>query len=147
MALLALAGCAADPAPHEQMRLSEQALEQAKAVGATDEVAELKLAEDKLARARSNMASESYRDARLRAEQAELDARLAEARVLTLKSQEQLSLLQSRVNRLRKQLGEQQCVRSSPWWPWCVQVCWGCRAAPASAAKPPSTRPPPVSRQ
>lgn len=108
MVLLALAGCAADPAPHEQMRLSEQALEQAKAVGATDEVAELKLAEDKLARARSNMASESYRDARLRAEQAELDARLAEARVLTLKSQEQLSLLQSRVNRLRKQLGEQQ---------------------------------------
>ncbi|OUM22403.1 hypothetical protein B8W70_26780 [Pseudomonas sp. 1239] len=108
MALLALAGCAADPAPHEQMRLSEQALEQAKAVGATDEVAELKLAEDKLARARSNMASESYRDARLRAEQAELDARLAEARVLTIKSQEQLSLLQSRVNRLRKQLGEQQ---------------------------------------
>ncbi len=108
MALLALAGCATDPAPHEQMRLSEQALEQAKAVGATDEVAELKLAEDKLARARSNMASESYRDARLRAEQAELDARLAEARVLTLKSQEQLSLLQSRVNRLRKQLGEQQ---------------------------------------
>nr|WP_263010591.1 DUF4398 domain-containing protein [Pseudomonas sp. VE 267-6A] len=108
MALLALAGCAVDPAPHEQMRLSEQALEQAKAVGATDEVAELKLAEDKLARARSNMASESYRDARLRAEQAELDARLAEARVLTLKSQEQLSLLQSRVNRLRKQLGEQQ---------------------------------------
>lgn len=108
MALLALAGCAADPAPHEQMRLSEQALEQAKAVGATDEVAELKLAEDKLARARSNMASESCRDARLRAEQAELDARLAEARVLTLKSQEQLSLLQSRVNRLRKQLGEQQ---------------------------------------
>lgn len=108
MALLALAGCAADPAPHEQMRLSEQALEQAKAVGATDEMAELKLAEDKLARARSNMASESYRDARLRAEQAELDARLAEARVLTLKSQEQLSLLQSRVNRLRKQLGEQQ---------------------------------------
>lgn len=108
MALLALAGCAADPAPHEQMRLSEQALEQAKAVGATDEVAELKLAEDKLARARSNMASESYRDARLRAEQAELDARLAEARVLTLKSQDQLSLLQSRVNRLRKQLGEQQ---------------------------------------
>ena len=108
LALLALAGCASDPAPHEQLRLSEQALEQAKAVGATDEVAELKLAEDKLARARSNMASESYRDARLRAEQAELDARLAEARVLTLKSQEQLSLLQSRVNRLRKQLGEQQ---------------------------------------
>ncbi|WP_110971960.1 DUF4398 domain-containing protein [Pseudomonas huaxiensis] len=108
LALLALAGCASDPAPHEQLRLSEQALEQAKAVGATDEVAELKLAEEKLTRARSNMLSESFRDARMRAEQAELDARLAEARVLTLKSQEQLTLLQSRVDRLRKQLGEQK---------------------------------------
>ncbi|OLS63375.1 DUF4398 domain-containing protein [Pseudomonas putida] len=108
LALLALAGCASDPAPHEQMRLSEQALEQAKAVGATDDVAELKLAEEKLERARSNMLSESFRDARMRAEQSELDARLAEARVLTLKSQEQLTLLQSRVDRLRKQVGEQR---------------------------------------
>ena len=106
-ALLALAGCANDPAPNEQLRLSEQALEQAKAVGATDEVAELKMAEDKMARAQVNMTTESYRDARMRAEQAELDARLAEARVLTIKSKEQLDLLQSRVNRLRKQLGEQ----------------------------------------
>ena len=108
LALLALAGCASVPAPHEQMRLSEQALEQAKAVGATDDVAELKLAEDKLERARPNMLGESFRDARKRAEQAELDARLAEAKVLTLKSQEQLTLLQSRVDRLRKQLGEQR---------------------------------------
>ncbi|GGU84225.1 lipoprotein [Pseudomonas laurentiana] len=105
---MALAGCAADPAPHEQLRLSEQALEQAKAVGATDEVAELKLAEAKLARARVNMASESFRDARVRAEQAELDARLAEARVLTAKSEEQIKVLQARVDRLHKQLGEQQ---------------------------------------
>lgn len=108
LALLALAGCVSDPAPHEQMRLSEQALEQARAVGATDESTELKAAEDKLARARANMATESFRDARMRAEQAELDARLAEAKVLTLKSQEQLTLLQSRVDRLRKQLGEQR---------------------------------------
>lgn len=108
LAVMALAGCASDPAPHEQLRLSEQALEQAKAVGATDEVAELKLAEAKLARARVNMSNESFRDARVRAEQAELDARLAEARVLTAKSEEQLKVLQARVDRLRKQLGEQQ---------------------------------------
>ena len=67
-------------------------------------MAELKLAEDKLARAKSDMLTEDYRDARLRAEQAELDARLAEARVLTQKSEEQLEVLQSRVKRLRKQL-------------------------------------------
>jgi hypothetical protein len=107
LALLALAGCANDPAPTEQLRLTEQALAQAKAVGATDQVAELKMAEDKMARAQVNMSNEAYRDARMRAEQAELDARLAEAQVLTSKSKAQLDLLQSRVNRLRKQLGEQ----------------------------------------
>jgi len=104
VAMLGLAGCANDPAPNEQMRISEQALEQAKAVGATDQVEELKLAEDKLARAKTNMLTEVYRDARMRAEQAELDARLAEARVLNQKSDEQLDALQSRVKRLRKQL-------------------------------------------
>lgn len=104
LAVLGLAGCANDPAPNEQMRLSEQALEQARAVGATEQVAELKLAEDKLARAKNDMLTEDYRDARLRAEQAELDARLAEARVLTQKSEEQLEVLHSRVKRLRKQL-------------------------------------------
>ena len=41
---------------------------------------------------------------RTRPEQAELDARLAEAQVLNQKSEEQLQLLQSRVQRLRKQL-------------------------------------------
>jgi len=104
VAMLGLAGCANDPAPNEQMRISEQALEQAKAVGATDQVEELKLAEDKLARAKTNMLTEDFRDARMRAEQAELDARLAEARVLNQKSDEQLDALQSRVKRLRKQL-------------------------------------------
>lgn len=104
LALIGLAGCANDPAPHEQMRLSEQAVAQAKAVGATEQEPAFGLAEDKLARAKVNMASESYRDARMRAEQAELDARLAEARVLTLKSDEQLQVMQSRIKRLRKQL-------------------------------------------
>ncbi|MET0613345.1 MAG: DUF4398 domain-containing protein [Pseudomonas caspiana] len=109
LALLALAGCAADPAPIEQMRLTEQALEQAKAVGATaDEVPQMKLAEDKYNRAKGSMADQSFRNARMRAEQAELDARLAEARVLTEKSQEQITQLDTRLNRLRKQLGEGQ---------------------------------------
>ncbi|MBJ9975216.1 DUF4398 domain-containing protein [Pseudomonas sp. S75] len=104
LALVGLAGCANDPAPNEQMRLSEQALEQARAVGATDQLDTFKLAEDKLSRARVDMTSQDFRDARMRAEQAELDARLAEAQVLTRKSDEQLKVVQSRVQRLRKQL-------------------------------------------
>ena len=111
LAVVALAGCATDPAPTEQMRLTQQALEQANAVGAnTDESPELKLAEEKFARAQGNMADQSYKDARMQAEQAELDARLAEAHVLTRKSQEQLNVLNTRITRLRKQLqlGEAQ---------------------------------------
>ncbi|MHC8406390.1 MULTISPECIES: DUF4398 domain-containing protein [unclassified Pseudomonas] len=109
LAVVALAGCAADPAPNEQIRLTEQALIQAKAVGATaDDVPEMKLAEQKFNRAQGDMTDESYKHARMRAEQAELDARLAEAKVLTLKSQEKLNVLDTRIARLRKQLGDAQ---------------------------------------
>ena len=109
LAVLALAGCAADPAPNEQIRLTEQVLVQAKAVGATaDDVPEMKLAEDKFARAQGDMADQSYKHARMRAEQADLDARLAEAKVLTLKSEEKLDLLNTRITRLRKQVGDAQ---------------------------------------
>ncbi|RBJ69007.1 DUF4398 domain-containing protein, partial [Pseudomonas sp. MWU12-2534b] len=78
-------------------------------VGATaDEMPEMKLAEDKFNRAKGNMADESYKNARMRSEQAELDARLAEAKVLTQKSEEQLNVLNTRIIRLRKQLGDAQ---------------------------------------
>ncbi|UVE19704.1 DUF4398 domain-containing protein [Pseudomonas sp. LS44] len=108
MASLVIAGCANDPAPNEQMHLSEQAVQQAKAIGANEQIAEMQLAEQKLARAQKNMGEEDYKRARVFAEQAELDARLAEARVLTRKSQEQLDELNSRIKRLRKQLGDLQ---------------------------------------
>lgn len=103
--VLSLTGCASDPAPIEQLRLTEQALAQAKAVGADEQVAELAMAEAKLLQAHSAMQRDAFKDARVLAEQAELDARLAEARVLTQKSQDQLNELNSRINRLRKQLG------------------------------------------
>ena len=106
LALLALAGCANDPAPNEQMRLTSQAVEQARAVGADPQLEEMRLAEKKLARAEKNMGEEDYKRARVFAEQAELDARLAEAKVLNQKSQKQLDELNARLTRLRKQLGE-----------------------------------------
>lgn len=106
LALSALAGCANDPAPNEQMRLTIQAVEQARAVGADQQIEEMREAERKLARAEKNMGEEDYKRARVFAEQAELDARLAEARVLNQKSQKQLDELNTRLARLRKQLGE-----------------------------------------
>ncbi|MBD9414703.1 DUF4398 domain-containing protein [Pseudomonas sp. PDM16] len=106
LALSALAGCANDPAPNEQIRLTIQAVEQARAVGADQQIEEMREAERKLARAEKNMGEEDYKRARVFAEQAELDARLAEARVLNQKSQKQLDELNARLARLRKQLGE-----------------------------------------
>jgi PBP1b-binding outer membrane lipoprotein LpoB len=108
LAVVSLAGCASDPAPNEQLKLTEQAIEQAKAVGASDDVPELPMAEAKYAQARSAMLGKSYKDARMLAEESELDARLAEAKVLTAKSQAQLNQLATRLNRLHKQLGSAQ---------------------------------------
>lgn len=106
--LVALAGCTKDPAPIEQMRLTEQAVAQAKAVGADEQIPEMVLAEAKLARAQKNMNEQDYKRARMFAEQAELDARLAEGRVLTAKSEKQLADLNARIKRLHKQLGALQ---------------------------------------
>lgn len=106
--LTALVGCANDPAPTEQMKLTEQAVAQATAVGATSETPSMASAQSKLIQAQADIAEKSYKQARMQAEQAELDARLAEARVLTEKSEEQLTQVNVRLDRLRKQLGAAQ---------------------------------------
>lgn len=108
LVLLVCAGCANDPAPTEQLRLTEQALNQAKAMGASEQIAELKLAEERLAQAQAAMAEGEFKQARMLAEQAELDARLAEARMLTHKSETQLAALNLQIKRLRTQLGDLQ---------------------------------------
>ena len=103
---LVLSACATDPAPHEQLRLTEQALSQAKALGlSAEQSASLRQSEEKLALAQAAMQDEDFKQARLYAEQAELDARLAEAEHLTEKSQQQLAELTNAINRVRKQLG------------------------------------------
>ena len=106
LALLLLAGCASDPAPVAQLRLTEKALEQARAVGAGDEQVELRQAEASLAGARQAFERQEYRQARMLAERAELDARLAEAQTLTAKSRAQIAELKARLVRLRTQLGD-----------------------------------------
>ena len=106
LALSVVVGCAGDPAPSEQLRLTEQALIQARSAGATEQIPELVLAEQNLAAAIAAMKDEDYRSARLLAEKAELDARLAEASVLNHKTQQELAELNRRIARLREQLGE-----------------------------------------
>jgi hypothetical protein len=108
LVLSAMVGCANDPAPTEQLRLTEQALTQARSVGASDQTPELALAKEQLTAAVAAMKDEDYRQARRLAEKAELDARLAEASVLNDKSQQELAELARRIARLRDQLGDLQ---------------------------------------
>ena len=107
MVLLLLAGCANDPVPTEQMRLADQAIEQASAVGAVSTDASMQLALSKQQLAQAALLDEQYKEARVLAEQAELDAREAEARVLASKSSAQLLEINKRINRMRQQLGSQ----------------------------------------
>lgn len=104
-AVLGMAGCAHDPAPLEQMRLTERALEQAAAVGTTSSTEEYRLAEERFALAKKNMQEQDYRRARMLAEQAELDARLAEALTLRRESEQAIAAQSARIERLRQQLG------------------------------------------
>jgi hypothetical protein len=75
------AGCAGTPPPTEKVEVAEAAVRQADTRGAGEEAAlELRLARDKLERARVAMADERYVTARRLAEQAQVDALLAEAK-------------------------------------------------------------------
>lgn len=107
LALSLLAGCAGDPAPLAQLQLTEEALQQAHAVGTDAEQEELRAAEAGLVAAREAFAREEYREARMLAERAELDARLVEARTLTAKSSAQIAELKSHIRQLRIELGDQ----------------------------------------
>jgi len=107
LATLSISGCASDPAPNAQLQLTEKAVAQAASVGADNQLPEMKLAQDKLALAEKNMGEQDYKRARFLAEQAELDARLAEAKVLVAKSEAQLAEMKLKIASLRKQLGGQ----------------------------------------
>lgn len=103
--VLLATGCASDPPPREQLRLSEQVIAQARQL--EGEASLLDEAEARLLAARSAFAKQAYHRARLLAEQAELDARLAEARALTQRGRQQLDELRIQIEHLRQQLKEQ----------------------------------------
>ncbi len=104
-AVLWLAGCATDPAPIEQLRITEQAIEQAQMMGADDFLQPAQIA---LQKAQEALAAEDYRAARLYAERAELDARLAEVQALSSMKRNKVAEITTQIQRLRLQLGESQ---------------------------------------
>ncbi len=76
---IALAGCASLPAPTEQMAVSKAAIANAVSAGGSEYASvEMRSAQDKMDRAGRAMDKEDYENARWLAEEAQVDARLAE---------------------------------------------------------------------
>jgi hypothetical protein len=74
---LGLAACSSTPQPVEQIDAARAALSQAQPVAVSDGASELRLAQYKLARAEQEMQRGNNTDARIFAEQAEVDAKYA----------------------------------------------------------------------
>jgi hypothetical protein len=87
VAVVALGGCAGTPVPHESMAVATSAVAQASSTG-TGTLApnELRIAVDKLAAARAALAAGDEGRARRLAEQATLDAQVAEMQAQSARS-------------------------------------------------------------
>ncbi|BCR04009.1 chromosome segregation ATPase [Desulfuromonas versatilis] len=108
---LALAGCAGTPPPNEQIRVTKAAIVGAESAGAHQFAPlEFRSAEEKIKQAEAAMQKEDYDKARRLAEQAEVDARLAEARSRRVKTEKAAQELNQSIETLQREIER----RSSP---------------------------------
>lgn len=104
-AAILMAACASTPPPTDQLAVSTAAV--ASAVGAGSgqfAAADLKMARDKLDRANVAMTAKDYELARSLAQEAQVDARLAEARANSAKAQKAADELQESRRILREEM-------------------------------------------
>ena len=107
LALLALAGCAAPPVPHDALAAAELAFDQAEMAGAAQHAPdELARAQAKLEAAHAAIRARAHEAARLLAEQATMDARVAEVEA-------QAAQTEATADHMRARL-EQQHRRQAP---------------------------------
>ncbi|MDI3357620.1 DUF4398 domain-containing protein [Pseudomonas sp. UYIF39] len=100
---LVLAGCAGNP-PSEQFAVTESAVNSAVSAGGTEFAAvEMKSAQDKLKQAEIAMHDKKYDEAKVLAEQAEWDARVAERKAQALKAEQAVKDSQKGVQELRQE--------------------------------------------
>ena len=100
---LVLAGCAGNP-PSEQFAVTESAVTSAVSAGGTEFAAvEMKSAQDKLKQAEIAMHDKKYDEAKVLAEQAEWDARVAERKAQAIKAEQAVKDSQKGVQELRQE--------------------------------------------
>lgn len=109
LATLIIAGCASvPPPPTDQIAESKMAVSNAANAGGNEFAsAEMRGARDKLDRAIKAMTEEKYESARLLAEQAETDARLATAMARSAKAEKAAATIQEDSRVLREELNRQ----------------------------------------
>ena len=111
--LLGLAACASGPEPDAEMAAAELALDQAEdADAAARAPAPYALARDKLERARAAMADGENIEARRLAEQALVDAELAEAAARSVIARENAEELRKSIETLREELARRDPATS-----------------------------------
>lgn len=104
-ASMLLAGCASTPAPTEQLAVSAAAVSRADNAGAAALApAEMQMAREKLDQARLAMTQEDFDNARNLAQEAQVDAQLAEAKSRSGKARKAAEELQEGVRVLREEL-------------------------------------------
>ena len=104
--MVVLAGCAGKaPAPEKQVTLATQSIAQAERSGAVEFApVELKSARDKLSQAKLAMDNEENLKARRLADEAMVDANLAEAKARSSKSQKVVEELKDSIRILEEEL-------------------------------------------
>jgi hypothetical protein len=102
-AALLAAACASTPKPEGEVEKADLALRKAEAVNAA-EVAPLdaRIAREKLEKAKLQMSSENYSAAARLAEEAEVDALVAEAKARAMRTEEDVKKLRAEVDALHR---------------------------------------------
>jgi hypothetical protein len=110
LCLLVLVSCApAMQPPDSQMALANEAVEEATSAGAYEYApVELKAAQDKINQAEQAMQSKDNVTAKRLLQEAEVDAKLAEAKSATAKSQKAVAELQKSIDLLRDEFKRKQ---------------------------------------
>ena len=105
-AAVLMAGCASSgPKPTEQIAVSKSAVANAEAAGGNEYApVEMRTAQDKMDRAHRAMDKEDYVNARWLAEEAQVDARLAEKKAQSAKAQKAAIVMGDDIRVLRDEI-------------------------------------------
>ena len=110
-----LAACASSPVPLEQLAVAKQSVQRAQEAGATEFApVELSTARDKLQRAQAAAANHDGRTATMLADQANVDAQLAEATAREHKSHQAEMQLEASLQALRQAASQDQVPPPPP---------------------------------